>query len=706
MPKLKELVFIRQATYYGEKLLEFAEAFDNAEDRTDFLRSSDFNVSHWTQIRQVLDNLRPLMEENEDAALQLMTLASIRPGTLERLLPRSAHLELINAGMAVVEYHGNLADSDTMLLLGELLRTRGSIHFMAGEIDDAIANFEQVLELPIEDLPEGAGIRASAASALGDLYRTVGRMAEAEPWLLRAVELAQNEGVTERTIIAARSNLATFYTESGRVDEGMAIYEQILADYGDSALRIVDEAVYHNILIARFRRSRTREDFARLEAYLADVRRQGDNTLLATVLNNMGEALREQGEAARALEYLEEVEAIQKGMENQWMLAYTISTIALCHLQLGNNARATEKLAQASEYFERNDNPLGQAVILNTQSEMARRRGDFHRALEFGRQSLALREQLGRKLEIAKALNNIGTIYYEQARSEEKPGLLDEALQYLNRAKELFDQDGDPALAMMVAANIGEIYRMRGDLRRAHALFSEALLAARRVRNRQAEGNILSNLALVQAARNEIRQARDSFDQAQRIQEDILDGYALLFTLYNRGTIEGDQGDWVAARKYFTQMMNLAVDMDQPRMVTGAAQNLLQCAMNTQPPWDDWIQPFERGLPVLIASGDQDSIRGVSSILINTYLLRQQPQSVIPLADKIIPFAQRIGDHDLQAAMAANTASAYLMLNDTVEACKFLQLLIWLIETYRLDPRQWGGMPLASYRSKQAEICR
>src|SRR6185295_927774 len=63
-------------------------------------------------------------------------------------------------------------------------------------------------------------------NGLGGLYYELGRYNEAEPLLLRAVELLQRTDRDSRLLPAALSNLAAVYRTRGRFNEAKCLYDQ------------------------------------------------------------------------------------------------------------------------------------------------------------------------------------------------------------------------------------------------------------------------------------------------------------------------------------------------------------------------------------------------------------------------------------------------------------------------------------------------
>jgi tetratricopeptide (TPR) repeat protein len=94
--------------------------------------------------------------------------------------------------------------------------------------------------------PDADAIRIEALGGLGTAVRSAGRYDEAEPWLRRAVDLAEvGQAVSPAVVAGALNNLGVLYKYSGNFDESEHLYQR--------ALRLVPEnstlaaTLYHNL---------------------------------------------------------------------------------------------------------------------------------------------------------------------------------------------------------------------------------------------------------------------------------------------------------------------------------------------------------------------------------------------------------------------------------------------------------------------------
>lgn len=151
-----------------------------------------------------------------------------------------------------------------------------------------------------------------------------------------------------------------------------------------------------------------------------------------------------QGNENRALEILEQ-------SENNNTAAY-LNLLGEVWLKKGDADKAFEKFETAKTIIERDD-PGNERQLGETYNNMAVTlwaMGKSSQALQFHQVALQKREQLNEPLEEAASLNNIGLIY-----SITQPDL---AIEYYERAKEIYDNAQLPDKIATALVNIGLAY--------------------------------------------------------------------------------------------------------------------------------------------------------------------------------------------------------------------------------------------------------
>ena len=119
-------------------------------------------------------------------------------------------------------------------------------------------------------------------------------------------------------------------------------------------------------------------------------------------------------------------------------------------------------------YAKKQHYPIASATGYNLQGIANYVQGNYPQALEYFQKSLAIKEELGDKMGIAKNLNNIGLIYMNQ-------GNTPRALEYLQKSQAIKEELGDKKGIAGGLVNIGIIYYSQGNYPRALEDYQKSL---------------------------------------------------------------------------------------------------------------------------------------------------------------------------------------------------------------------------------------
>ncbi len=117
------------------------------------------------------------------------------------------------------------------------------------------------------------------------------------------------------------------------------------------------------------------------------------------------------------------------------------------------------------------DDQAARADLFDALAGLRRGMGDYPRAIEHARTALALREQDGSPMPIAKSFNMLGILY-------RMTGDHSNAIDAYREAHALFERLHNPLLAAKALLNIGTAYHFAGQLPNAEAYYRRSLLLA------------------------------------------------------------------------------------------------------------------------------------------------------------------------------------------------------------------------------------
>lgn len=157
---------------------------------------------------------------------------------------------------------------------------------------------------------------------------------------------------------------------------------------------------------------------------------------VAMALNNLGMALRAQGEYARALRLHQRSLEIRRQRGSPWDVGMTLINIGNVHYAQGNYETAQTHHQQALDILRRLGDDWGIAIALGYQGLAAYARGDYERARSLLDESLTLRRALDDRHGIAGSLNNLANVALAE-------GAVDNASDRLAQSVRLFQDLGD-----------------------------------------------------------------------------------------------------------------------------------------------------------------------------------------------------------------------------------------------------------------------
>ena len=183
----------------------------------------------------------------------------------------------------------------------------GGTYRSLGLLDQSLAQLERAQAVDTFNDHGGPNRRAMLFHELGLTYEDLGRLAEAESHLRKALESAQAAGKMETAdAIAMQSDLGYVLVHAGKFDEA----EQVLADAAQRIARVPDVdldarvGVANHLAILRQNQGRFAEAESLLRDALKDVvTRKGENDRAAlSMTSNLADLLRQQGRAAEAID--------------------------------------------------------------------------------------------------------------------------------------------------------------------------------------------------------------------------------------------------------------------------------------------------------------------------------------------------------------------------------------------------------------------
>jgi predicted ATPase/transcriptional regulator with XRE-family HTH domain len=212
--------------------------------------------------------------------------------------------------------------------------------------------------------------------------------------------------------------------------------------------------------------------------------------------------------------------------------------------RLLDKAKALETLG-SSEYLTK---------ALNAAGILADLQGDYDAARLFHEESLALKRDQGDKRGIAISLNNLASVAQQQGDYTTARSLYEESLAL---KKEL----GDKWSIAISLNNLGLVVQEQGDYAAARALYEESLALARELGDTRGVAISLSTLGNIAHLQGDNLGARSLYEQSLALKKELGDKRGIAMSLSNLGLVALEQRDYANARSRFEESLALREEL-------------------------------------------------------------------------------------------------------------------------------------------------
>jgi tetratricopeptide (TPR) repeat protein len=303
-----------------------------------------------------------------------------------------------------------------------------------GRLGSARQCFDRALtvSLPLPD----RGPQILALRRLGRTTRALGALNDAAAYYRRSLELARDSG-DDYGVVVAETGVGNVLSMQGHFAEAEATYRAALSlaeSLGEGAgVELEMAQLYNNLAMVASRQEREEEAerwFQRARSAWREIDSPGD---LAVCLHNYALLHLRAGRTDAARRELEEAVTLDAGSATRSAIAVDL---AECHARLGSLGEA-ERWAHRAEEFaiaSRSTYALGHLYL--GLGALARARGETH-ALVFFEKALEIARRCDYLLLEAETL-------LDYALLRETEGGLEEAIAYLERAREIFSELDHP----------------------------------------------------------------------------------------------------------------------------------------------------------------------------------------------------------------------------------------------------------------------
>ncbi|OFX89910.1 MAG: hypothetical protein A2W99_08925 [Bacteroidetes bacterium GWF2_33_16] len=190
------------------------------------------------------------------------------------------------------------------------------------------------------------------------------------------------------------------------------------------------------------------------------------------------------------------------------------------------------------------------AIIINTQGVSFMIRGDYSSALEYYKESLKIKEEIGDKQGISKTYNNIGLIYMKQ-------GNYANAIEFFNHSLSISEESNNKEGIAHCLLNIGVIYKRVENYDKALDNNMYCLKIFEELGNKDGIAKCYNNIGILYSRMDKYDKALEYYAQALTIQEELGINQSIANTLCNIAVVYQLQHNYKSSIIY--QKRSLAI---------------------------------------------------------------------------------------------------------------------------------------------------
>lgn len=493
---------------------------------------------------------------------------------------------------------------------------------------------------------------AAQRKALGETF------AAHEKIVLKGVTVSRVTVEGEKVIVRAAVEMSvTKKGESASRDRRMNRVLRFVREA--AAWRVSSEASAEKELAASLAATKTDEERQRL---LTEGRELLTVELLRALMEQ-ADVLRMKGSFEQSLVVLDVARRAAEQVGDKEGIATVLRGIGVIHSRRGDYARAMEYYRESLALSEASGDKAGIARTLDNIGIVHRSQGDYAQSLDCYRRSLALKEELGDKAGVALTLNNLGIVYGEQ-------GDYERALDYYRRSWATKEELGDKAGIALTLNNIGLVHNSQGDYEQAIEYFRKSLALKEAAGDRPGIAVTLQNIGVVYQMKGDYARAAEHFQKSLKLSEALGLKAAIARTMLSIGIVHRSQGNYEQALDYYRKSLTLSESLGDKATVALALNNLgeLHQSQSDYAPAADYHQ---KSLKLSEAAGDK---YGVSLSLANLGFIHQSRgdyERALDYYRKSLSLKEELGDKNGAALMLSNIGGVYRQQGRPAQALDF-----------------------------------
>jgi tetratricopeptide (TPR) repeat protein len=375
------------------------------------------------------------------------------------------------------------------------------------QIKSAIKYYEKALEIS-HKIGFAFGI-ARSSSQLAICYDMLGKHDKAISFVNRTIEISDLNRSAEQWL-GARMNLATYYYNSGRLEEGFKLAKQILNE--SKQLNEIKLLAGSYELLGRYYNhiGNAEEALSNLKTALPLFESEGDINAQISCLGNIAGCFQSKRNYKESIEIYNRSLKLSIDLGNPLYIAKCYSSIGSCYRALADPKEALLWLSKARNVLQ-DSGLLGElGYCLREMAIVLSDLGNPERSVELYEEAVSCFEKTGDKDGIIRTLGEIGVFHLNYGRTKQ-------AMEYYNRALNFVNGLEDTSTVAWLYRNLAGCFAKDKDFKNANFYLDQAVRISDTIRDKDGQEQAVKLRNLISRDSENIQGLRrTSIDQAKR----------------------------------------------------------------------------------------------------------------------------------------------------------------------------------------------
>src|SRR6266545_1216500 len=349
-----------------------------------------------------------------------------------------------------------------------------------------------------------------------------------------------------------------------------------------------------------------------------------------------------------------------------WRCAPAEEDLAEALVKVESEAERAKLLAEEKELVtaELVRAMIGQGYRLYLQS-------GFDQSIAIYRLSQSIAEQIGDKAGIARALNDIASIYNIQGNNAQ-------ALEYLQRSLAMSEAGGDNVGISRALITIGEIQFQQGDFAPALEHFQKSLEICKALEIKLGIARNLRDIGEVHLRQGDYAQALDYTQKSLAMFEAEGNKPWIAGALNSIGIIHSSQGDYAQALEYYRKSLAVNEAMGEKGLIASVLANMGEVNL-LQGDYAQALERYQKGLSIFESIGFKDGIASALNNIGATHRSQGDFARALEYFRESLEMSESLGDKTAIANSLGNLGALYFDQAEYAQALTYYQksLVMW-----------------------------